>query len=281
MTQIGNYKIISVNEGFCRLDGGAMFGVVPKALWNRNTDSDEKNCIELAQNVLVLRSEVKTIIIDTGCGSKWNEKQKKIYQISLLENGLKGALLKNGIEAEDVTDVIYTHLHFDHAGGGTEFNSEGISVPTFPNATYHVQKKQWEWAHSPSEKDRASYLPENLSPLEKSGQLNIIDGPGTLYDGIELEITDSHTVGHQAVKISDGKNTIYHCGDVIPMAAHIPVPYVMAYDLMPLNTISAKKEILKNAADKGWKIFVSHDPAAPLQTIEKAERGFRGSPAPL
>jgi len=278
MLQIGKYRMFSVNEGFLRLDGGAMFGVVPKTLWGRKNASDDKNRIEIALNILVLQSEEKTIIIDTGCGNKWNDKQRDIYQITSVENGLKGALLEAGIKSEDVTDVIYTHLHFDHAGGGTELKDDGSVGLTFENATYHVQKKQWEWALNPSEKDKASYFKDNLQPLVDSGKLNIIDGPIELFEGVTMAITDSHTIGHQAVIISDDENTVYHCGDIMPLAAHVKVPYVMAYDLIPLGTIKAKKDILENAAQKGWMVFFSHDLVNPMLTIEKTDRGFKGIP---
>jgi len=279
MIKIGKYDIFSVNEGFLRLDGGAMFGVVPKTLWGKNSPTDDKNRIEIALNVMVIKSEDKTMIVDTGCGDKWNEKQQKIYGITAVEGGLKGALLRAGIETDSVTDVIYTHLHFDHAGGGTEVKDDGSVGLTFPNATYHVQKKQWEWANSPSDKDKASYFEANLKPLADSGKLNIIDGPGELYKGIHLEVTDSHTVGHQAIKVYDEKSTVYHCGDIMAIAPHIRVPWVMSYDLYPLGTIDAKKKILADAAEKGWSIFVSHDLDSPMMKIEKTDRGFKGIPA--
>jgi glyoxylase-like metal-dependent hydrolase (beta-lactamase superfamily II) len=279
MINIGKYHVFSVNEGFMRLDGGAMFGVVPKNLWKKDSSPDDKNRIEIALNVLVLKSDERTIIVDTGNGNKWSDKQREIYQVSSVDGGLKGVLMEAGVTADSVTDVIYTHLHFDHAGGGTENKDDGTVGLTFPNATYHVQKKQWNWANSGCDKDKASYLPENYIPIEKSGKLHIVDGPMELFDGIHLETTDSHTVSHQAVRISDGMSTVYHCGDIMAILPHIKVPWVMAYDLHPLGTIKAKKKILTDAAEKGWYLFLSHEPETPMVKIEKTERGFRGLPA--
>ena len=273
MTTVGDYELTYVTEGHCWLDGGAMFGVVPKTLWQRATSPDEKNRIQLACHSLIIKGNGKVIVVDTGCGDKWDEKSKKIYRIEMTEGGLVGALAAKGIKAEEVTDVVYTHLHFDHAGGGTIRQADGSCVPTFPNASYHVQKRHWEWSQKPTERDQASFMAENLDPIKD--KLKLIDGNQEIFPGIFVEMADTHTVGHQTVRVTSGGETVLHCGDLIPMSHHVRLPYVMAYDLFPLGTLEEKRKALKRATEENWTLFFEHCPSCPAAKVASGDRGFK------
>ena len=272
--QIGEYEIYAVETGRFRLDGGAMFGVVPKVLWERTNPADEANRIELALRVLVLKSAERIILVDTGVGEKNNEKFQKIYAIDQSRYNLRQGLAEIGLSFNDITDVILTHLHFDHTGGTTK-DENGNVVPTFPNATYHVQEEHWDWAMHPAEKDRASFLKENFEPIESAGQLNKLEGPLELFSGVEILVMYGHTQGMQVVKVSDGRTTLLYCADLIPTASHIPIPYVMAYDNNPLITIEEKKRILPQAVRENWILFFEHDPYRAAATVVETEKGFR------
>jgi len=273
MPTFGDYDVTYVIEGHCWLDGGAMFGVVPRTLWERAMPPDERNRIRLACNILVLRSPSRVVIVDTGCGDKWDEKNRTIYRIEPADGGLKGALASKGVTVDDVTDVVQTHLHFDHAGGGTRRSPDGTCHPTFPRATYHVQRRHWEWALQPTERDQASFIADNLLPLQASGRLHLIDGPGELLPGIFVDLADTHTVGHQTVRVGDGDGALFHCGDVIPTSNHVRLPFIMAYDLFPLGTLAAKRDLLSRAVDERWTLFYEHDPVRPATTVKDDGRG--------
>ena len=272
MVSYGDYKISYVTEGFCRLDGGAMFGVVPKALWNRKTPADEKNRIKLALQCLIVEYQDRLIIVDSGCGDKWDEKSKAMYGIENAEGGLEGALNRKGYGIQDVTDVIYTHLHFDHAGGGSRYDQEGRAVRTFPNASYHVQKSHWDWAREPTERDQASFLEENIRPIEE--KLNLIDGNKEILPGLTVECANTHTVGHQIVKFHSKGETLVHCGDLIPMSHHVRLPFIMAYDLFPLDSLKEKRKVLESAQAQGWTLFFGHCPRCPAARVKKGKKGF-------
>ncbi|MEJ2055757.1 MAG: MBL fold metallo-hydrolase, partial [Calditrichaceae bacterium] len=232
--KIADNDIFTIETGYISLDGGAMFGVVPKTLWQKNNPADEFNRIKLALRLLVIRNTKRLIIVDTGVGNKLNEKLSKIYNVNHTQYDLKPALNKHNIDIEDVTDVILTHLHFDHVGGATYYDNGKLKL-TFPNAVHHIQGEQWHWANNPSEKDKASYMPENFVPILEQAKLNELPGPGTLYAGIDLLVMYGHTHGMQLPKISDGKNTLFFCGDLMPTASHIPLPYIMGYDNNPMT----------------------------------------------
>jgi glyoxylase-like metal-dependent hydrolase (beta-lactamase superfamily II) len=272
--KIGNFKLFNVETGRFSLDGGAMFGVVPKNLWEKTNPSDSKNRISLALRSLLLESENKLILIDTGIGHKLDEKFSEIYNIDFSEYSLEKGLNQKKYSREDITDVIFTHLHFDHAGGATYLNDGNLEL-TFPNATYHVQGEQWNWALSPSEKDKASFIKNDFSLLEQSGKLHILPGPVELYPGIELLVMYGHTQGMQIVKISDSINTVLYCADLIPTTSHIPVPWVMAYDNNPLITMNEKNRLLPQAVKEKWILYYEHDPYRQASTVELGEKGFR------
>lgn len=265
--KIGRYEIYSVETGRFRLDGGAMFGVVPKVIWNNLNQSDERNRIELALRAMLIRCEGRNILVDTGIGNKWSEKYIDIYGIDHTKYSLESSLEKLGLKTDDITDVILTHLHFDHAGGATLFD-DGKLKPTFKNATYYVQRRNLELAMKPNEKEKASYLPENFEPLIEFNQLKILDGEFEFLEGIELIVSDGHTIGQQLVKISDRSKTLFYCGDLIPTSSHIRIPYIMSYDIQPLVTIEEKKKILKRAVEEGWILFFEHDPFSDCATVK-------------
>jgi glyoxylase-like metal-dependent hydrolase (beta-lactamase superfamily II) len=272
---IGNYDVTMIDAGRYKLDGGAMFGVVPRTLWQKENPPDEKNRITMSLNTLLLVGDGKIILVDTGVGDKFTDKFREIYAIDYSEHSLVKSLLQQNIQPENVTDVILTHLHFDHVGGSTYYDKEGNLKLQFPNATHYVQKKQLEWAQKGFAKDRASYLSENIQPLIDSGQLKVISGAAELFKDVELILSDGHTVAQQLVLIrGNGKNLLY-AADLIPMTAHIPLPWVMAYDLYPVTSIQEKEEILKKAVAENWMIFFEHDPRTYCGTVEEGDRGYQ------
>ena len=271
--KIGKYSLHIINSGFFALDGGAMFGIIPKPLWQKNNPPDEVNRIKLATRNLLLVNGSRKILIDTGMGNKWDDKAKNIYAIDQ-KNSLEQSLNELNLKTDDITDVLLTHLHFDHTGGSTKIENEKL-VPACPTAKYYVQKKNYEWAIKPSERDKGSYLKDSFQPLFDEGVLNFFDGEEKFDDDIDFVIINGHTFAQQLIKISDSSNTILYCGDLFPTASHIPLPYVMAYDLQPLVTVEEKKKILTQAIDENWKIFFEHDPETAFATILKDEKGFR------
>jgi glyoxylase-like metal-dependent hydrolase (beta-lactamase superfamily II) len=271
--QIGNYKLSVINTGFFRLDGGAMFGIIPKNLWEKTNPTDGQNRIKLATRNLLLENGSRKILVDTGMGDKWDEKAKKIYDIDQKRNSIEIALHELNLKPEDITDVILTHLHFDHTGGSTKSEKDKL-VPAFPNAKYFVQKKNYEWAMNPSERDKGSYIKENFAPLFEEGILNLISDE-SFDNEINFIVVNGHTFGQQLLKISDSKNTILYCCDLFPTTSHIPLPYVMGYDLQPLITVTEKKKILPVAVEENWKLFFEHDPETVLATVINTDKGFK------
>lgn len=271
--KIGNYSLHPIETGTIGLDGGAMFGVVPKTLWAKTNPPDEKNRITLNMRCLLVRGNGKNILIDCGIGNKFDDGFKSIFNVDTKKYNLDTSLKDAGIEKNEITDVIITHLHFDHVGGTTYYDDGKLKL-TFPNATHHIQKAQWEHAKNPSERDKASYFKENFLPIEENNKLNIVDGNTMIYDGIEVIEVNGHTFGQQVVKISDGDNTLLYCGDLIPTSSHIRIPYVMGYDLQPLVTIDEKKKLLKSAADENWVLFYEHDPFCQASYVVKKVKDF-------
>lgn len=272
---IGKYKLYIIDSGFFALDGGAMFGIIPKTIWQKTNPSDELNRITLATRNLLLVSDSKKILIDTGMGNKWDSKSNEIYKINQNEFSLISSLKKYNFFADDITDVILTHLHFDHTGGSTKIEN-GKLIPTFPNAKYFVSKKNFDWAVNPSDKDKGSYLKENFIPLIEEGILFFTNEKEKFFDDeIELFFFNGHTFGQQLIRIFDSTNTIFYCGDFFPTSSHLHLPFVMGYDLQPLVTINEKKEFLPKAVDQNWKLFFEHDPIYSSSTIIKTEKGFK------
>jgi len=273
--KISKFDIHILETGYVSLDGGAMFGVVPKTLWSRTNPPDELNRIILAMRLLLIRYENRIIITDTGVGKKMNEKLSNIYNVDHSKYDLLSGLKKAGVSAEQITDVLLTHLHFDHVGGSTYYNVNDELKLTFPNATYHVQKKHWQWALNPSEKDGASFIKVNFQPIQEFDHLNLIDGPGELFPGMELLIFNGHTTAMQVPKISDGKQTLFYCADLFPTASHIPLPYIMGYDIQPMSTLEEKKHILPQALDEEWILLFEHDPYNIAGKVQLTDKGYR------
>ncbi len=271
--KIGKYKIHTIESGSLLLDGGAMYGVIPKPLWERNSPADEKNRIHLKTRHMLLISDNKKILIDTGSGKNWNEKFEKIYGIDYSTHDMFPALAKVGIKPDEITDVILTHLHFDHIGGAVVFEN-GKPIPAFPNATYHVQQGQYNWALNPSDRDKASYFKERYVTLAEEGILKLYNGNFQFDENINLVVVNGHTPAQQLVKVSDSSNTIFYCADLIPLASHISPPYIMGYDLNPLQTLKEKQEILPQAVEENWHLFFEHDPKVAAGTIKMSKRVF-------
>jgi glyoxylase-like metal-dependent hydrolase (beta-lactamase superfamily II) len=271
--KIGKYELFVLTSGDLLLDGGAMHGVVPKILWEKTSPADEKNRIKLVTRHLLLVSDTKKILIDTGSGVNWDEKFIKIFNIDYSRYSLFTELKKLNINTDEITDVIITHLHFDHIGGAVIFEN-GKPIPAFSNATYHVQKKQYEWGLNPSERDRASYFKERYVTLNNEGVLKQYDGNFDFDDNISFLEVNGHTPSQQLIKITDSSSTLLYCADLIPLASHIKLPYIMGYDLLPLVTLSEKKRLLKQATDENWHLFFEHDPYLAAATIKLGERGY-------
>ncbi|MBI4211422.1 MAG: MBL fold metallo-hydrolase [Deltaproteobacteria bacterium] len=270
---IAGYEVHAIETGEFALDGGAMFGVVPKTLWDKRLPVDEKNRVSLNLRTLLLVGHGKRILVDTGIGTKWDPKLQSIYRIDHSKFSLATSLNKLGLTPEDITDVILTHLHFDHAGGATTRHGDEI-VPTFPKATYYVQQKNLEWALRATEKDRASYLTENFEPLMTARKLTLLDGPSELFPGVELQIFHGHTAYQQLPKISDGPSTLFFCADEIPTSAHLAPPCILAYDNFPLTTLEEKKRLLEQATDQRWMLFFEHCPLMAACIPIKTDKGY-------
>ncbi|MEZ0391088.1 MAG: MBL fold metallo-hydrolase [Pseudobdellovibrionaceae bacterium] len=280
--KIGDYEICPIPTGIFGLDGGAMFGTVPKVLWEKSNPPDEKNRIPMEARALLLKSPQRKILIDCGNGAdfiaKYGEKlgTKFAEMYGLDESGpsLKKSLKAHGLEFSDITDVILTHLHFDHAGGGTT-ESGGKLVPTFPKATYYVQKENFLTAKEPNIREKASYFASNIEPLVQSGRLQMLEGEKeNLLPGISVYVSNGHTRGQQVVKVSDGKTSLLYCGDVVPTSSHVRLAWVMGYDLEPLTLIEEKKRFLAKAADEGWYLYFEHDPYCDAAQVSRQGSDF-------
>lgn len=270
--RIGKYKLKIINSGFIGLDGGAMFGIIPKPLWQKTNPVDEQNRVTLATRNLLLESDSKKILIDTGMGDKWDQKAREIYRIDSQLN-LEHELKQNEIKLTDITDVILTHLHFDHTGGSVKMENERL-LPAFPNAKYYVQEKNFNWAMNPSDRDKGSYIKHNFEPLAKEGVLKFTNEDQFFDDEIQFKVINGHTFGQQMIKISDGSTTLLYCCDLMPFISHIRIPYIMGYDLQPLITVEEKKNYLKKAADENWFLFFGHDPEIAMASVKHSEKGI-------
>lgn len=271
--KIGEYTLHPIEAERFSLDGGAMFGIIPKLLWSRNNPPDEYNRIKLIVRLLLIRGKNRNILIDTGIGTKLTKKQKEIYQLNNKDFNLISSLLSFGLKTDDITDVILTHLHFDHAGGST-FWENGVLKLLFPNAKHYVQKSQWNQSLNPTEKDRGSFMPDDYLPLKEYGVLELLDGNHELLPGINIIVFNGHTPGLQALKISDEKTTLLFCSDLLPTTSHISLNYITSFDLFPLQTLQEKKVILNNAVDENWILFFEHDPIIPAGKVKRTEKGF-------
>ena len=271
--KIGPYEVLPIETGRFALDGGAMFGVVPWVFWTKTNPPDERRRITLAARCLLIRGNGKVILVDDGNGAKFSEKLKDIYRLDNSQSDLISSLALHGVAPGDVTDVILTHLHFDHAGGSTKVEN-GKLVPTFPRARYYVQKAHWELAKKPTEKDRGSFMRDDYEPLLEHGVLEFVEGEFELFPGIKMLVCNGHTTAQQLPTISDGKTSLLFCCDLFPTISHLPLPYVMAYDVRPLVTIEEKKKVLARAYEERWKLFLEHDPEVEAITVKSSDKGF-------
>lgn len=270
---IGKYEVHSIETGRFALDGGAMFGIVPWVFWSKTNPPDDRQRIDLAARCWLIKGGGRVILVDDGNGSKWNEKLKDIYKLDNTVSDLFSSLKKHQVSPEDVTDVILTHLHFDHAGGSTILK-DGVLVPSFPHARYYVQKKHWELSQKPTDKDRGSFMNDDFMPLMEHHVLELVDGEFEIFPGIDLIVCNGHTSAQQLPKISDGKTTMLFCCDLIPTASHVPFPYIMGYDVRPLVTLEEKKKILPRACEEKWILFLEHDPITEAITLKSTAKGF-------
>lgn len=269
--RFGRFTLRAIETGTFRLDGGTMFGVVPRILWERTNPADDYNRIEMVMRVLSIEGPDCRIVVDSGAGTKLNEKMALNYAIDTA--GLGPALKKAGIDPASVTDAIITHLHFDHAGGFTYRDPLGAVKLTLPHAIHYVQRLQWEAALHPSERDRASFLPENYLSIEEEDKLQLVDGEEEIIDGVTVIPTEGHTPGHQIVLVDGDGDKLLYCGDLIPLASHVNLPYIMSFDHLPLGTLEEKRRILGLAADEGWILFFEHDPVIAACRVGRTEGG--------
>jgi glyoxylase-like metal-dependent hydrolase (beta-lactamase superfamily II) len=271
--KIGPYTLHAVETGRFGLDGGAMFGVVPRPLWEKVAPPDGRNRIDMASRSLLLQGNGRNILVDVGNGAKWDRKLSDIYRIDTSEYDILRSLEALGLSPGDITDVILTHLHFDHAGGAT-VRQGGVLRPTFPRALYYVQREHWEKALQPTERDRASFFPDDYLPLQEAGVLRFLEGEGTIFPGIDLVLFHGHTSALQCPLIHDEKTTLLYCADLIPMTPHVALPWIMGYDLRPLVTLEEKRKILPRAMEERWVLFFQHDPRTAAATIALGEKGY-------
>jgi len=273
-------KLHAIEAGNFKLDGGAMFGVVPKAIWNKTNPADENNQIDIAARCLLIEDADRLILIDTGMGDKQSDKFFGYYHL-WGDYSLEKSLREKGFCPDDITDVFLTHLHFDHVGGAVSWNKDRTGyVPTFKNARYWTNENHWEWATKPNAREKASFLSENILPLQESGQLHFIQRPdGDLLEKSELGFgiffADGHTEKQMIPLIDYQGNTIAFCADLLPTAGHIPLPYVMGYDTRPLLTLPEKQKFLQMAVDERFLLFLEHDAHNPVITLQNTEKGPR------
>ena len=272
--KIGKYDLYSVETSEFGLDGGAMFGIIPKPVWEKKVSADELNRVNMVTRSLLLVSDEKKILIDTGNGTKWEEKYKQIYDINTDQYNIEKSLGKYGFSSEQITDVICTHMHFDHIGGNTKIKS-GEVVPTFPNAKYWISEENWKLANHPSQKDAGSFIEHDWKVLAENQMIEIIDGREPFIEGIETIVTRGHTPGLLHPIVSDGSNKLFYGADIFPMVAHIPIPWVMAYDVQPVVTMEEKQKLLQKMEREDWILFFEHDPHIQACTVHKDGKHYK------
>ena len=272
-------KLYPIEAGNFKLDGGAMFGVVPKTIWNKTNPADENNLIDIAARCLLIEDGNRLILIDTGMGNKQSEKFFGYYSL-WGSHSLDKSLAKYGFHRDDITDVFMTHLHFDHCGGSVNWNKNktGYEV-AFKNAYYWTNENHWEWATKPNAREKASFLSENILPMQESGQLNFIKRPDSDFGicdlGFDIFYVDGHTEKMMIPHIKYQDKTIVFCADLLPTAGHLPLPYVMGYDTRPLLTLPEKAKFLTAAAENNYYLWLEHDAHNQIITVEKTEKGIQ------
>ena len=267
-------KIISIETGNFKLDGGAMFGVVPKSLWERTNPADDRNLCSWAMRSMLVDYGEKKVLIDNGIGDKQSDKFFSHYHLHG-DTSLISSLALNGYHPDDITDVFLTHLHFDHCGGGVKYNEKGELETVFKNATYWSNELHWNLAMNPNDRERASFLQENLVPMKASGQLDFIKNDGIFLPGFDVLFAHGHTESQMIPHIKYNGNTIVFAADLLPSVGHIPLPYVMGYDTRPLTTLKEKRVFLETVAKKGYTLFLEHDYCQSCCTLKETDKGIR------
>ena len=273
----GEFTIVPLMDGTFRLDGGAMFGTVPKVLWQRRAPADERNRISLGLRPLLVQRPGQTVLIDAGVGDKMSAKEQDIYGLDR-GAGLAGSLAAAGLTPGDIDLVIASHLHFDHAGGFTTRDASGRVVPTFPNATYVVRRGEWDDATHTHERNRASYMSDDFLPLAEQGVVRFIEGDGEVAPGISVRRTGGHTMHHQLIRIESGGRVGIFTADLMPSSAHVDLPWIMGYDLYPMDTLAFKRAFLAEAIAREYVIFFEHDPAIAAGIIREHGGRLRVDP---
>ncbi len=272
-------QLYTINTGFFKLDGGAMFGVVPKTIWNKLNPADENNLCTWAMRCLLIEDGNKLILIDNGIGDKQDEKFFSHYHLHG-EDSLDKSLAQHGFSRADITDVLLTHLHFDHCGGSIIRQGEKL-IPAFSNATYWSNEAHWKWATQPNDREKASFLKENILPIQQSGQLKFVDVKKDtinnidIIDALKVRTVYGHTDAMMLPQIQYKEHTIVYMADLLPAAAHIPIPYIMAYDMFPLTTLHEKKSFLQEAAQHNHILFFEHDPVIECCTVQQTDKGIK------
>lgn len=268
-------KLYSVNAGYFKLDGGAMFGVVPKSIWKELNQPDENNMCNWAMRCLLIEDGNRLVLIDNGMGNKQSEKFFGHYYLHG-DDSLEKSLSQCGFGKDDITDVFLTHLHFDHCGGSIQFNNDKTGYePAFKNAVYWSNENHWNWALNPNAREKASFLEENILPIKESGQLRFISQGEQFIPAMEIREVYGHTEAMMLPIIRYKNNTLIYMADLIPSAAHIPLPYVMGYDMRPLETLYEKDEILKQAIENNWLLYFEHDAKIECCSLQKTDKGIR------
>lgn len=268
-------KLYAIETGLFKLDGGAMFGVVPKSIWNKTNPADENNLCTWAMRCLLIEDGDRLILIDTGIGNKQDEKFLKHYYLHG-NDSLDQSLAAKGFQKSDITDVFLTHLHFDHVGGAVVREGDKL-LPAFKNAFYWSNEQHWNWAVEPNEREKASFLKENILPIQESGHLRFIENKDGVefQDGIKIRFAYGHTDAMMLPQIEYKGRTIVYMADLLPSTGHIPLPYVMSYDMFPMKTLAEKKAFLQEAAEKNYILFLEHDAENECCTVKVTEKGIR------
>lgn len=268
-------ELYKIECGNFKLDGGAMFGVVPKIIWNEKYPADENNLCTWSLRALLVITENRKVLIDCGCGEKQDNKFFRHYHMDL-RHTLKSSLKEAGVKPEEITDHVLTHLHFDHGGGAVEYNEDKTELQlTFPNATHWIGKAQWELANNPNDREKASFLPENFVPIKEFGKLILVEKNMEIFPDFEVRIFNGHTEGQIIPFIKNNGKTIVYMGDLLPSTAHIPMPYVMSYDARPMLTMDEKKTFFKEAVENEYTLFFEHDYYNECCTLQDTMKGVR------
>ena len=271
----GDYRVEVIPDCEFRLDGGAMFGIVPQNLWAKVAPPDEHNRVRLNMNCLFIEAGRERILIDTGIGDKWDEKRRAMYGIDRRRSLDESLRAIAGVTANDITIVVNTHLHFDHTGGNTKHDESGKPVPSFPHARYFISRAEYEHAEAPTERDRASYEPANWRPVKESDQLELKEADYEVVPGLRMETHAGHNRSMQCPRLQRDSRTLFGFADLVPTRAHVPFAWIMGYDLYPVETLAAKKKLLPQAAQEGWTCLFYHDPEKALGKVLEDDGKFR------